>query len=281
METPQRIEPALLEHASDAVTDAVAELSAASAALGKALHPRTAERLAQEVRIANAWYSNLIEGHHTRPHDIRRALAGDFDPDAPQRRLQVEAAAHVRLQAEIDRLAAAGRLQEPASAEFIRWLHREFYRGASSETLTVAGRTMEPGAWRAGAEHDDGGPFRGRGADFMAYFEQRYRFRNLGQAGRIMAIGAAHHRFRTMRAFPDGNGRICRLMSHAMTHCAGIGAHGLWSIARGLFGPDGGEEYVAGMAGADTPRQGDLDGHGHLSLKALDAFVLVPADLHR
>ena len=29
----------------------------------------------------NTYYSNLIEGHDTRPRDIERALAGDFDND--------------------------------------------------------------------------------------------------------------------------------------------------------------------------------------------------------
>ena len=60
---------------------------------------------------------------------------------------------------------------------------------------------------------------------------------------------------------------------------AGIGAHGLWSISRGLArglaqGPEGRAEYKAMMAMADTPRQGDLDGRGNLSLQALNEFVL-------
>jgi Fic family protein len=94
-----------------------------------------------------------------------------------------------------------------------------------------------------------------------------------------MAIGAAHHRFNYIHPFPDGNGRVSRLMSHAMTFSAGIGAHGLWSISRGLArglaqGPEGRTEYRAMMDSADSPRQGDLDGRGNLSLRALNAFVL-------
>src|SRR6202795_5292243 len=126
--TPQRIEPARLEEPSAAITDAVAELSAASATLGKALHPLTAANLADLVRVMNTYYSNLIEGHDTRPRDIERALAGELDRDEGRRNLQLEAAAHVRVQAEIETMAREGRLPEPASIEFIRWLHREFYR---------------------------------------------------------------------------------------------------------------------------------------------------------
>jgi hypothetical protein len=49
----------------------------------------------------NTYYSNFIEGHDTRPRDIERALAGEFDRDPGRRNLQIEAAAHVRLQSEI------------------------------------------------------------------------------------------------------------------------------------------------------------------------------------
>jgi len=42
IESVQRIEPARLEEAPEAIADAIAELSAASAKLGSALNPRTA-----------------------------------------------------------------------------------------------------------------------------------------------------------------------------------------------------------------------------------------------
>jgi Fic family protein len=104
--------------------------------------------------------------------------------------------------------------------------------------------------------------------------EERYRFENLGKAGRIMAIAAAHHRLNYIHPFPDGNGRVSRLMSHAMAHHAGIGAHGLWSISRGLArGLKGPGDYKSMMDHADMPRQGDLDGRGNLSQRALADFI--------
>jgi Fic family protein len=64
-------------------------------------------------------------------------------------------------------------------------------------------------------------------------------------------------------------------MSHAMAQEAGIGAHGLWSISRGLArGLKTPSECIQMMDLADTPRQRDLDGRGNLSLKALNEFVL-------
>jgi Fic family protein len=63
-------------------------------------------------------------------------------------------------------------------------------------------------------------------------------------------------------------------MSHAMARKAGVGAHGLWSISRGLArGLTDRSEYKSMMDLADTPRQGDLDGRGNLSTRALHEFV--------
>jgi Fic family protein len=284
IESVQRIEPARLEDVPEDISNVVAELSAASATLGRALHPRTAANLGALVRVMNTYYSNLIEGHNTRPKDIERALAGDLDVNHERRNLQIEAAAHVRVQAEIDRMDEEDRLPEPASTDFIRWLHREFYRDAPEEMLRIegAGRSfiMRPGEWRSEPEHDVSvgrhqPPSSGRVNDFMTYFADRYRFDRIGKAARIVAIPAAHHRFNYIHPFPDGNGRVSRLMSHAMAHIAGIGAHGLWSISRGLArGLESRGEYKRLMDYADTPRQGDLDGRGNLSEGALKEFVL-------
>ena len=139
VETVQRIEPARLENPPETIADLVAELSAKSAELGRSLHPRTAANLADLVRIMNTYYSNLIEGHNTRPRDIERALAGEFDRNEGRRNLQIEAAAHVRVQREVDRRAGDGNLPEPASVDFIQWLHREVYRDAPPAMLHIRG----------------------------------------------------------------------------------------------------------------------------------------------
>jgi len=284
IESVQRIEPVLLDDLPAAIADVAAELLAATTALGRSLHPRTAENLAGLVRIMNTYYSNLIEGHDTRPRDIERALAGQFDDDEGRRNLQVEAVAHVRVRAELDRMALAGKLPEPASAEFIRWLHIEFYKDAPDAMLRIKGSdlefVMEPGEWRSRPEHDVAVgrhelPSSERVADFMKHFESRYQFEHFGAAVGITAIAAAHHRFNYIHPFPDGNGRVSRLMSHAMAYKAEVGAHGLWSISRGLArGLESRGDYKRMMDHADMPRQGDLDGRGNLSLRALSEFVL-------
>lgn len=284
LENPQRIEPAALEFVPPRVADLIAEISATSASLAGALHPRAAASLAELVRIMNAYYSNLIEGHNTRPAEIVRALAGEFDADESRRNLQEEAAAHVRVQARVDELAAAGTLPNPTSGEFIRWLHAEFYQSVPPAMLIVRGREgeyeMNPGEYRTGIAQDVAvgrhqPPSSPYVADFMRYFSERYRADGLGMAMRIISIPAAHHRFNYIHPFPDGNGRVSRLMSHAMAHASGIGAHGLWSIARGLArGLDDRTQYKRMMDFADSPRESDLDGRGNLSLRALTDFTV-------
>lgn len=284
METTARIEPARLEEPTGPIADTIAELAASTATLGKALHARTAANLADLVRIMNTYYSNLIEGHDTRPRDIERALVGELDRDEGRRNLQLEAAAHVRVQREVDHMVADNTLPQPASTEFLRWLHREFYRDAPEAMLTIKGPQhqfrLTPGEWRSDGEQDvvvgrHVPPSSNRVADFMLYFEQRYRFDRLGRAAQIMAMASAHHRFNYIHPFPDGNGRVSRLMSHAMAGAAGIGARGLWSVSRGLArGLESRSDYKRMMDYADTPRQGDLDGRGNLSQRALQDFVL-------
>lgn len=108
----------------------------------------------------------------------------------------------------------------------------------------------------------------------MRYFERRYRLAPMGKGGRIIALATAHHRLNYIHPFPDGNGRVSRLMSHAMGLSAGIGAGGLWSVSRGLArGLQSRHEYKQMMDYADSPRQGDLDGRGNLSQKALVEFI--------
>jgi Fic family protein len=283
-ETPTRIEPCLLDEASVEILDLIASLSGAAVSLGAKLHPRSAAGLADAVRIMNCYYSNLIEGHNTTPREIEAALLGKLETVEERRNLQLEARAHIRLQRDIDERYAAGTLPEPASTDFIRWLHREFYTDAPEAMLIVRSETRElrmtPGTFRTQLEEEvtvgrHQPPSPDSVVSFMAHFEQRYRLAPLGSGQRIMAIAAAHHRLNYIHPFLDGNGRVSRLVSHAMALQAGVGAHGLWSVSRGLArGLKSRTEYKSMMDHADMPRQGDLDGRGNLSRRALGDFTV-------
>jgi Fic family protein len=232
----------------------------------------------------NCYYSNLIEGHDTRPRDIERAVSSELALDPERRSLQLEARSHIRVQKIIDDRYAQGDLGEPAQRSFITWLHEQFYADAPEQLLTVTTSKgsfrMKPGAIRTDASQDNVvgrhlPPSSTVVGDFMDYFEQRFRLDRLGAAARIVATAVAHHRLNFIHPFPDGNGRVSRLMAHAMVLKSGLGAHGLWSISRGLArGLQDRGEYKRMMDHADSPRRGDLDGRGNLSLKALEEFVI-------
>src|SRR5882724_5263017 len=56
--------------------------------LRASLHPITRKLVADLVRSMNSYYSNLIEGHRTKPRDIDAAIRKDFSADPVQRSLQ-------------------------------------------------------------------------------------------------------------------------------------------------------------------------------------------------
>lgn len=284
LETPTRIEPLFFDDAVPTIlADIAIELQRAAADLGRGLHPESAAELADLVRVMNSYYSNLIEGHNTRPRDIERALAGaEVDPE--RRPLALEAKAHVEVQRQIDGLALRGELPSPTSIDFIRWVHRAFYDEMPEEFRFVdkpdgSRAEIVPGEFRTISDHDvvvsrHQPPSSERVRAFMEYFQKRFAMADKQASLRIIAMASAHHRLNYIHPFPDGNGRVSRLMSHAMALKAGIGGGGLWSISRGLArGLKDRGEYKRMMDYADSPRQGDRDGRGNLSESALKEFV--------
>ncbi|MDX8502258.1 Fic family protein [Mesorhizobium sp. VK4C] len=282
-ETPARIEPCFFQDTIPSVlADLAVELQREADNLGRGLHPESAAELADLVRMMNCYYSNLIEGHNTRPKDIEKALAGaEVEPE--RRALALEAKAHVIVQRKIDEMYSKGILPSPTSVEFIAWVHRMFYHEMPEEFRFMErpdGSKVEivPGEFRTTASDDvvvgrHQPPSSDRVEAFMAHFSKRFAVAEKWASTRIIAIASAHHRFNYIHPFPDGNGRVSRLMSHAMALKAGIGGHGLWSISRGLArGLKDRGEYKRMMDHADSPRRGDLDGRGNLSQAALKDF---------
>lgn len=283
LETPGRIEPCFFEdHIPTALADLSVEIQRAASGLGHGLHPDSAAELADLVRMMNCYYSNLIEGHNTRPRDIARALAG-AELEAETRPLALEARAHVIVQRAIDGMHRDGTMPTPTSVEFLTWVHRAFYDEMPDEFRVidhpdgtqepiVPGRMRQPGD-REVAVGRHLPPSSDRVAAFMEHFDKRFRIAERSASGRIIAIASAHHRLNFIHPFPDGNGRVSRLMSHAMALNAGIGGNGLWSISRGLArGLEDRGEYKQMMDHADSPRRGDRDGRGNLSQAALQTF---------
>lgn len=283
LETPGRIEPCFFEeHIPAELADLSVDIQREASGLGQGLHPDSAAELADLVRVMNCYYSNLIEGHNTRPRDIEKALAGT-ELEEETRPLALEARAHVIVQRAIDEMHRNGTMPIPTSVEFLTWVHQYFYDEMPEEFRVIehpngTSEPIVPGRMRQQGDSEvsvgrHNPPSSARVATFMEHFDKRFQIAARSASGRIIAIASAHHRLNYIHPFPDGNGRVSRLMSHAMALNAGIGGQGLWSISRGLArGLQDRGEYKRMMDLADSPRRGDRDGRGNLSEAALKTF---------
>ena len=220
----------------------------------------------------DCYYSNLIEGHDTHPIDIERALSEDYSADARRRNLQLEARAHIEVRR--GSTAAAWRSQ-PRTREGLTEIHRRFCGRMPKELLLATDPQSDeqvavvPGEFRQRdvivGRHVAVSP--GAVPRFLGRFEAVHA--RLGRMEQVLAAATAHHRLLWIHPFLDGNGRVARLMSHAMLSKA-LGAGGLWSVCRGLARREA--EYKALLGNCDLPRRHDADGCGNLSEEALIAF---------
>ena len=108
------------------LTDKVITITKAAAGLTAYLPGETRSTIVRHMAVINSYYSNLIEGNRTRPHEIREAQQGHFSSDPAKRDLQMESVAHIKVQEWI-------RDQSPTqddvvSTDFIQSVHREFYQ---------------------------------------------------------------------------------------------------------------------------------------------------------
>lgn len=261
--------PTLPQPALDALAE---EVCRRGFEVKRLVHPMTEARIAHLLRSVNSYYSNRIEGQHTHPRDIERALRRSFSREPGKARLQRLAVAHIETQ-----LAMERRLEEKSdlpvfSAQFLADLHHDFYaRLPKADRLTQEGDEVAPGYFRrrdvtVGAHE---APSWQSVPAFLHRIEETCSAVR-GLSARLIAIACAHHRFAWVHPFRDGNGRVIRLHSQAALLQHGTGS-ALWSVSRGLARDV--QAYYDRLADADAARQGDLDGPGSLSESGLVAFA--------
>ncbi|MGH9794038.1 MAG: Fic family protein [Candidatus Acidiferrales bacterium] len=270
------MEPLLIPETSrhrSLLADLALELAKSSAGFRRSLPDSLLGSLADLVRAMNCYYSNLIEGHVTHPIEIERALNNDYSHDPKKRDLQLEAKAHITVQKWIDQNGLTARA---VTSEGIREIHRRFYdllpenllwAGAPDATERVR---VKPGELRS-RDVEVGGHLAvspGAVERFLKRFEEVYARLNISEL--ILAAAPAHHRLVWIHPFLDGNGRVARLVSHAI-FLETLDTAGVWSVARGLA--RNAEAYKAHLAACDQPRRSDLDGRGNLSEDALADFA--------
>lgn len=270
------MDPVLIGESSrhrGALTDLALELAQKSAGFRRSLPGSLLTSLADLVRAMNCYYSNLIEGHDTHPVDIERALKNDYSHDARKRDLQLEAKAHIDVQRWIDGGGLRGRA---VTSEGICEIHHRFCELLPDDLLWVENPATKermrvvPGELRRRDVEVGTHVAVSAGAvpRFLKRFEETYG--RLSKTDSILATAAAHHRLLWIHPFLDGNGRVARLISHAML-LETLDTGAAWSVARGLARNV--QDYKGHLAACDQVRRNDLDGRGHLSEEALAEFT--------
>jgi Fic family protein len=274
---PSDMEPLLPGEAGSQLSNLALALIRGAERLRGSLHPVTRELVAGLVRSMNSYYSNLIEGHRTKPRDIDAAMRKDFSSDPSQRGLQMQHLAHIEVQREMEARLLSMAAGDVCTVGFLCWLHEGFYRRLPEEWRKVQDEKkkfheVQPGQLRQ-AEVSVGrhlAPASKKLADFLKRFADFYGPLVTTEPASLIAAAAAHHRLAWIHPFLDGNGRVVRLFTHAWLAKAGVDSDGLWTISRGLARRQA--DYQAALAKADEKRMNDYDGRGCLSQRYLGEF---------
>lgn len=133
---PSDMEPLLADGSEDLSRLALQVIRGAERLRGS-LHPITRALIADLVRSMNSYYSNLIEGHRARPRDIEAAIRKEFSKSPAQRSLQIQHIAHMESQAEMEARLPEMAAGEICSADFLCWLHQQFYDRLPKELLAA------------------------------------------------------------------------------------------------------------------------------------------------
>ena len=272
---PYQMEPLLIDWGRPVfrtLAGLASDLLSASACLGGQVHKETARDLSQLVSGMNCYYSNLIEGHKTRPLEIAQTLSGQSAANT-----QNLVVAHLAA----SRWATHETITPDTLPAFLLGVHQMFCERLPDEMRTLAdGSLMSPGQFRRGnvSVGLHVAPEAARLDGFIKRFSEVYG-RSIANATKstdhklesVIGAFAAHHRFAWIHPFPDGNGRVGRILLDSMLRQSGVDGIGLWSMSRGFAKST--NEYKLRLANADQLRMGDLDGRGNLSEKCLAEFI--------
>lgn len=260
----ERVLAPLLDLAGDVITRALRLAGQGSEPL------RTS--LAAPLRAMSSYYTNKIEGQHTLPADIERAIRREFDADVELRRKQRLALAHMETEEALEGTTQTVEPRALFTADAVRNIHAALYERLPEEDRgTADGELIVPGAWRdkrvTAGRHI--APEPAEIPALMQAFSHCYGGLR-GNEHLVVGVACSHHRLAWVHPFVDGNGRTARLHSHLVLHRLGLTGR-LWSPMRGLARTH--ELYYARLQNADLPRRNDLDGRGALSQEALVAFA--------
>lgn len=281
---PEEMEPMQPSDPQGELREKASLLWRDSATLKAILPEPSRAAVANVVRSMNGYYSNLIEGHKTRPLDIEAALTRNFSTVPRERERQLLHYAHLEtLRKAEESLAPDTRITSP---EYLCWLHGEFFSHLPAEFLISHGEDgreyrLEPGVIRSHnvAVGRHLAPAHESLPGMLDRFDRAYRHEIRDAPDSLIVAAAAHHRLTWIHPFGDGNGRIARMLTHLWLIQAGAGGAGLWTLSRGLARNV--EHYKSLLAQADGKRMNDFDGRGRMSDRKLFEFCAYLLDMGR
>lgn len=270
--------PVLPSKTSPELDQLIFEVTTASSALGKGIHPLILREISRLMVKVNSYYTNAMEGNPSKLKDIDAALNHNLAKDKTSRDYQKEHLAHIEVQeAMVERLRNEPELGVCSEA-FLCWIHEQFYgklpadmRFAKTESgklvPVIPGQLRETGITvgrhNAPVTEEDVGYY-------LARFEESLSPEKLAGPRKVLGLASSHHRFLWIHPFADGNGRVARLLSIAYGYRIGIETDMLWTVTRAFARHRA--DYDAHLEWADQERRNDLDGRGPLSEEYLIKF---------
>lgn len=241
--------------------------------------PQILQAVRNLLYTVNSYYSNKIESEGTHIIDIERAMKQDYSKDEKKRNLQILSLTHIEVQKECEEHFKNNPNASAYDKEFILNIHKGFYSKKGMEPfLHISHENMNetiiPGTIRKREVKVSNhiAPSCNEVDSLMNEFEHLYnKSLTLNNAKKIIHILASHHRLMWIHPFLDGNGRTARLALDGGFASMKMSGYGLWNISRGLARNS--VKYRENLSYADMPKQGERDGKGALSSKALAFYV--------
>ena len=261
---PSQFEPLLPIQGLEALAQQARPVVEAALRLQGATCNDTRNEIRALVRSMNSYYSNHIEGQSTHPLNIDQALRANFSSQPDIAKRQRIALAHMAAESELE-ATITSETHALGSSTLIQAHSRLYAKLVEQDRQTEEGQVVAPGVLRTHdvtvSRHQP--PAWASVPLFLQRADAVYA-QSWGLDKLLVAAACAHHRLTWVHPFLDGNGRACRLQTHAvLARLTG----GLWSVNRGLARRR--DDYHRHLSEADMPRQGDLDGRGTLSDKML------------
>lgn len=260
---------------TDSLIEKATQVYQESLRLHSSIHPENHATIKKLLAHVHSYYSNQIEGHFTYLSDIKKMLAEKYVTGELKNKRTLDLhQAHLKTEQFLD----VNALQLFKAKSYLN-THKAFYDFLNDDKelwVTSEDKTksfkMVPGEFRKFNVHvgNHVAPEPSEVAPLMQTFEAAYS-KSERFVESFIKIAAAHHRFSYIHPFLDGNGRVNRLMTtYQLKQILGE-VNLLWSLNRGLARSR--QAYYNALSHADSPRMGDLDGRGNLSLQALGHFV--------